>query len=91
MKQINVIPQGFPCTIEECPVGLFLSGDELVVKTEYRSNNRPDAYIVSSGEYYCGSGLVQPCIIQKDFGTAWNQRMNELGAERGTISDLLSI
>ena len=28
---------------------------------------------------------------QKDFGTKWNERMDELGAERGTVEDLLSI
>lgn len=26
-----------------------------------------------------------------DFGTKWNARMDELGAKRGTISDLTSI
>ena len=28
---------------------------------------------------------------EEDFGTKWNKRMDELGAERGTIKDLLSI
>lgn len=28
---------------------------------------------------------------EKDFGTKWNQRMDELGARRGNISDLRSI
>lgn len=44
-------------TLEECPIGLFMSaGGELCLKTEYGNNEgRIDAYIVSSGEFFWGS------------------------------------
>jgi hypothetical protein len=44
-------------TLDECPIGLFLSADgELCLKTEYGDNNgRVDAYIVSSGEMFWGA------------------------------------
>ena len=37
-----------------CPIGLFMFKGELCVKTEYWTNNKPDCYIISSGEYFCG-------------------------------------
>lgn len=44
-------------TLEECPIGLFLSEhNELCLKTEYGSNEgRIDAYIVSTGEFFWGT------------------------------------
>ena len=39
-----------------CPVGLFLYGKTLCMKTEYYSTNgNPECYIVSSGETFCAS------------------------------------
>lgn len=53
-------------TLAQCPIGLFWSGDELCLKTEYGTNEgRIDAYIVSSGEFFWGN---QPQTIA-------NQRM----------------
>lgn len=44
-----------PCSLAECPVGLFLFGNTLGVKTEYATNEgRIDAYIVQSGEFFWG-------------------------------------
>lgn len=44
-----------PVTLAECPIGLFLAGGELCLKTEYGTNEgRIDAYIVSSGEFFWG-------------------------------------
>ena len=41
--------------LAECPVGLFLYGGTLCLKTEYGNNEgRIDAYIVSSGEFFWG-------------------------------------
>jgi hypothetical protein len=44
-------------TLEECPIGLFLSEhNQLCLKTEYGNNEgRIDAYIVSSGEFFWGN------------------------------------
>ena len=42
-------------TLVQCPIGLFMCGDELCLKTEYGNNEgRIDAYIVSSGEFFWG-------------------------------------
>jgi hypothetical protein len=37
-----------------CPIGLFLFGDTICLKTEYWSNGKPECFIVSSGEFFCG-------------------------------------
>lgn len=43
-------------TLAQCPIGLFMAGDELCLKTEYGNNEgRIDAYIVSSGEFFWGT------------------------------------
>ena len=42
-------------TLAECPIGLFVYGDTLCLKTEYGNNQgRIDAYIVVSGEFFWG-------------------------------------
>lgn len=42
-------------SLADCPIGLFMCGDELCLKTEYGNNEgRIDAYIVSSGEFFWG-------------------------------------
>ena len=64
-------------TLAACPIGLFMSGDELCLKTEYGNNEgRIDAYIVSSGEMYWGlppqtiesqrGSIVIPIMIMED-------------------------
>lgn len=41
--------------LDEAPVGLFMCMGELCVKTQYREpNGGVTAYIVSSGEFFCG-------------------------------------
>lgn len=53
--------------LESAPIGLFLFGDELCLKTEYRTaSGRIDAYIVSSGEAFCGR---QPQTVQNQLDT----------------------
>jgi hypothetical protein len=37
MKRLVLEPQGWPCTLEECPPGLFLHRDSVGFKTEYRA------------------------------------------------------
>ena len=37
-----------------CPIGLFVFQDEICLKTEYWSNGKPECFIVSSGEFFCG-------------------------------------
>ena len=66
-----------PCSLANCPIGLFRSaGGELCLKTEYGNNEgRIDAYIVSSGEFFWGDApqtienqrrqVVEPVYIEE--------------------------
>jgi hypothetical protein len=70
MPQKTIIPNGCPCTLEECPPGPFVpqsSPDMLCFKSEYgNSEGSLDAYN-SAGEYYHGEGMVQPVkMISED-------------------------
>jgi len=76
--------------LRECPIGLFWSGEELCLKTEYGNNEgRIDAYIVSTGEFFWGSPpqsitsqreeLVEP--IDTDDALAALTQLDELHAE----------
>lgn len=67
---------GDTMTLAECPIGLFLAGEELCLKTEYGNNEgRIDAYIVSSGEFFWGNEpqtiarqraqIVRPVIVNR--------------------------
>lgn len=43
------------CTLSTCPPGLFIAGDCLGLKTEYRTDSgRTEAYVVASGESFQG-------------------------------------
>lgn len=70
MKQLNIVPHGFPCCLIECPPGLFLFDGTLGFRTEYGTM---DSYVVESGEAFWGGAsddgaraklLVQPCIVE---------------------------
>jgi len=70
MKRLVVVPSGWECTLAECPSGLFIHDGILCLKTDYgqmvcvdeNPKNRiwkidesgVDAYVVASGEYFCG-------------------------------------
>lgn len=43
------------CTLAECPPGLFIFNGGIGFKSEYSTpEGSPDAYVVSSGEYFWG-------------------------------------
>lgn len=66
MKELK-FKLGRPQRLIDAPIGLFLCGDELCLKTEYRtSSGRIDAYIVSTGESFCGP---QPQTVQNQHAT----------------------
>ncbi len=64
-KAWSVSPVGGPCRFYDCPPGLFIYlGKHLAMCTEYHEpDGTPEAYIIASGERYCGNvgDLVQPC------------------------------
>jgi hypothetical protein len=70
----RLIPWKRRVKLKDCPIGLFLHGETLCLKTEYGNNEgQIDAYIVSSGEFYWGdapqtiasqrAGLVRPVTV----------------------------
>jgi len=60
MKKLEVIPEGWPCTIEECRPGHFVYKDQLCFKTEYKSENDIEVFC-ESGESFCPRKVdVQP-------------------------------
>lgn len=57
MKQLQVYPNEWPCTLSDCPPGLFTYGETLCFKSEYSTNGRTDAYIAESGESFQGGAI----------------------------------
>lgn len=55
MKRLELKPDGFKCTLAECPPGLFLCDDENIVglKSDY-----DDFYLAIDGDAFWG-GLPQ--------------------------------
>lgn len=47
-KDLVLIPNGWPCTLAECPPGLFMFGKCLGFKSEYAN----DIFVVDSGEAF---------------------------------------
>lgn len=72
MKRLVVVPAGWPCTLAECPPGLFLfEGKHLGFKTEYKSpiqeHRGPhdemrydiEVFVAASGETFWGGHTVR--------------------------------
>jgi hypothetical protein len=49
MKHLVLEPSGWPCTLQECPPGLFVFYEHVGLKTEYGD---VEAYCGDSGEYF---------------------------------------
>ena len=60
MKTLSIKPDGWPCTLLECPPGFFVYEDSLCFKTEY-DQDIVEAYC-ESGETFCKekTTIVQP-------------------------------
>lgn len=60
-KELKIIPEGWPCTLEECNPGAFLFEGQLCFKSEYaNSDGKIEAYN-SAGEFFC---RPKECIVQ---------------------------
>ncbi len=77
MKVLNIIPNGWPCTLLECPPGFFVFNERLCFKSEYletgSSNPVEMEVFCESGEYFWGGTetkkeraelIVQPVITE---------------------------
>lgn len=48
----------FACRLDQCPPGLFISGECLGFKTEYRTTTGwTEAFVVASGESFSGGAV----------------------------------
>jgi hypothetical protein len=56
MKTIKIEPDGWKCTLLECPPGLFYFNEMIGFKSEYYCNNikKMQVYCAGSGEYFWG-------------------------------------
>lgn len=54
MKRLELKPAGFKCKLRECPPGLFLCGDEVGLKSEYRNEQGNSEAYCESGEFFWG-------------------------------------
>lgn len=75
MKEYKAIPNGWVCTLLECPPGHFMFEEHLCFKTEYRTDNGELEVFCESGEAFWGGTsnfnkrdklIVQPVIIEKE-------------------------
>lgn len=65
MRILVVIPDSWPCTLAECPPGLFVFEDTLGIKTEYRTDSADiEVYVAESGEVFWG-GVKTPELRSK--------------------------
>jgi len=54
MKKLMMEPQGWKCTLEECPAGFFVFAGDVGFKTEYSNGNGDMEVFCSSGESFAG-------------------------------------
>lgn len=68
MKKMMLVPDGFACSIEECPPGPFAYGTgieySLGFKSEYKTKQGKIEAYCESGEFYCGEDKVIPLVVR---------------------------
>ncbi len=78
-KRLIMVPDGWPCTLEDCPPGIFTVADMVFFKSEYKTELKDNSYRIDafnlSGEYLSLEFMdkikeVQPVIcswIKEDY------------------------
>jgi hypothetical protein len=67
MRYLRIEPNGWPCTLMECPPGPFVIEDRLCFKSEYGENDGFRYIFNESGEFFHFEGqgpTVQPVIAE---------------------------
>ncbi len=75
MKTLQIIPDGWPCKLIECPPGLFSFSGTIGLKSEYYANNpdKIEVFCSETGECFWGGTqqaearaalMVQPVIVR---------------------------
>ena len=76
MKTLQILPEGWPCRLDECKPGPFTYHDTVGFKTEYVRTEEEfkgdiEVYVLDSGEMFWGGVtdrkersalIVQPCV-----------------------------
>lgn len=60
-RELIITPNGWPCTLEQCPPGHFVHDGMLCFKTEYKTNEGKIEAYCSSGEFFVGGCADEPC------------------------------
>lgn len=69
MRQMLILPEGWPCTLKEAPPGPFVTLTHptlLCFKSEYHQENGRVMAFNCAGEFFCGDGdahEVQPISL----------------------------
>lgn len=74
MKILVLKPEGWSCSLDECPSGLFLYNDNVCFKTEYHTTDGLVEAYCESGEVFVGGVsskerdnlIVQPLVSEWD-------------------------
>lgn len=78
MRQLCLEPEGWPCTLSECPPGLFVFNDIVGFKSEYGARDESgriysEVFCADTGEYFWGGTsdkykrellVVQPVVVR---------------------------
>ena len=59
MKIYKIEPKGWPCSLEDCGPGHFVKDDQLLFKSEYRTEAGQIEAFCCSGEYFSCSHMTQ--------------------------------
>jgi len=84
MKRLVLIPNGWPCRLDECPPGLFVKGETVALKTEYGRIGEgagplprwTDAYVGASGEQFWGGAHTnedRECLMVQPVVAEWRE------------------
>lgn len=72
MKILKLVPDGWPCTLGECPPGPFIYNGNLGFKTEYTNNGDIEVFCETGEYFWAGTNvaeernkiIVQPVIAK---------------------------
>lgn len=56
MKQLILVPDGWPCSLDECPPGLFVWNDHIGFKTSYKADDDAMEVYSASGDAFWYGG-----------------------------------
>lgn len=63
MKNLRLLPEGWPCKLIDCPPGLFVYNGQVCCKTKYGEN---ECY-TSLGETLCCDDTVEVCPVYSEW------------------------